>query len=87
MSSRRLNSGDELFRLVEDAAVVEIGDRQQTDRRYDEERKNNFRASGIFFFGTDAFNIVTNVSSGFRILVPRHQSEQAARFLDELLTS
>lgn len=37
--------------------------------------------------GHDAFNIVTNVSSGFRILVPRRQSEQAARFLDELLTS
>ena len=30
---------------------------------------------------------MTNVSSGFRILVPRRQSEQAARFLDELLTS
>lgn len=37
--------------------------------------------------GHDAFNIVTGVASGFRILVPRRQSEQAARFLDELLTS
>lgn len=37
--------------------------------------------------GHDAFNIVTNVSSGFRILVPRRQSEKAVRFLDELLTS
>ena len=36
--------------------------------------------------GHDAFNIVTGVSSGFRILVPRRQSEEAARVLDELLT-
>lgn len=43
--------------------------------------------AGFDAVGHDAFNIVTNVSSGFRILVPRRQSEHAARFLDELLTS
>ena len=42
---------------------------------------------GFDAVGHDAFNIVTNVSSGFRILVPRRQSEQATRFLDEVLTS
>lgn len=36
--------------------------------------------------GHEAFNIVTNVSSGFRIFVPRHQSAEAASLLDELLT-
>lgn len=35
---------------------------------------------------TEAFNIVSNVSSGFRIHVPRHQSAEAARLLDQLLT-
>ncbi len=45
----RLNSGDELFRLIENSAVVEISDHQQTDRRHDEERKNNFKRPGFFF--------------------------------------
>jgi hypothetical protein len=43
--------------------------------------------AGFDAAGHDAFNIVANVSSGFRILVPRRQSEQAGRFLDDLLTS
>ena len=42
--------------------------------------------AGLDAAGRDAFNIVTNMSSGFR-LVPRRQSEQAGRFLDDLLTS
>lgn len=44
------------------------------------------KAAGFDAGGTEAFNIVTNVSSGFRIYVPRHQSEAAAALLDELLT-
>lgn len=45
------------------------------------------REAGFDAGGHDAFNIVTNVSSGFRILVPRRQSEQAVLLLDEFLTS
>jgi hypothetical protein len=43
--------------------------------------------AGFNAVGHEAFNIVTNASSGFRILVSRRQSEHAVRFLDELLTS
>ena len=35
--------------------------------------------------GHDAFNIMSNVASGYRILVPRHQSEAAVAALDEIL--
>ena len=44
------------------------------------------REAGFQAGGHEAFNIVTNVASGFRVLVPRRESEQAARFLDDLLT-
>ena len=37
------------------------------------------REAGFNAGGHEAFNIVTNVASGFRVLVPRHESEQAAR--------
>ena len=45
------------------------------------------REEGFDAVGHDAFNIVTNVSSGFRIMVPYAQSEAAAARLDEILTS
>ena len=37
--------------------------------------------------GHDAFNIVSSVSSGYRIMVPYSQSEAAALRLDEILTT
>ena len=48
---------------------------------------SRLREAGFDAGGHDAFNIVTNVASGFRILVPRHQSAEAVRVLDEFLTS
>ncbi len=42
------------------------------------------RSEGFDAGGHDAFNIVTNVASGFRILVPRHQSEAAVARLGEI---
>jgi hypothetical protein len=47
----------------------------------------HLREAGFDAGGHDAFNIVTNVASGYRILVPRYQSEQAVLTLDEFLTS
>ena len=47
----------------------------------------HLRAAGFDAGGHDAFNIVTNVASGYRILVPRHQSEGAVQVLDDFLTS
>lgn len=44
------------------------------------------REAGYDAGGHDAFNIVTNVASGYRILVPRHQSEDAVVFLDGLFS-
>lgn len=43
------------------------------------------REAGYDASGHDAFNIVTNVASGYRILVPRHESEEAAILLDRIL--
>ena len=43
------------------------------------------REAGYDAGGHDAFNIVTSVASGYRILVPRHQSEEAAALLDRIL--
>jgi hypothetical protein len=43
------------------------------------------RDEGFNAAGHDAFNIVTSVSSGYRILVPRHQSDAAVNRLDEIL--
>ena len=45
------------------------------------------RDEGFDAIGHDAFNIVSNVSSGFRIVVPHSQSESAAVRLDEILTT
>ena len=45
------------------------------------------REEGFDAVGHDAFNIVSNVSSGYRILVPYAQSEAAAARLDEILTT
>jgi hypothetical protein len=45
------------------------------------------REEGFDAVGHDAFNIVSNVSSGYRILVPHAQSEAAAARLDEILTT
>lgn len=45
----------------------------------------HLREAGFDAGGHDAFNIVTNVASGYRILVPRHQSEQAVTTLDHWL--
>ena len=41
--------------------------------------------AGFDAVGHDSFNIVSEVASGYRILVPRHQSEEAARQLDQIL--
>lgn len=43
------------------------------------------RNSGFNAVGHDAFNIVSNVASGYRILVPQHQSEAALAKLEEIL--
>lgn len=43
------------------------------------------REDGFDAGGHDAFNIVSNVASGYRILVPREQSEAAVARLGELL--
>ena len=46
----------------------------------------HLRDEGFDVVGHDVFNIVSNVSSGFRILVPYEQSEAAAVRLDEILS-
>jgi hypothetical protein len=43
------------------------------------------RNAGFNAVGHDAYNIVSSVSSGFRILVPQHQSEAAVVKLAEIL--
>ncbi len=45
----------------------------------------HLRDEGFDVVGHDAFNIVSNVSSGFRIMVPYEQSEAAAVRLDQIL--
>ena len=45
------------------------------------------RESGFEAGGHDAFNIVSNVASGYRILVPRRQSEEAVAMLGDWLAS
>jgi len=45
------------------------------------------RDEGFDAVGHDAFNIVSSVSSGYRIMVPYSQSEAAALRLDEILTT
>jgi hypothetical protein len=45
------------------------------------------RDEGFDAVGHDAFNIVSNVSSGFRIIVPYSQSEAAVARLDDILTT
>ena len=45
----------------------------------------HLRDNGFDAGGHDAFNIVSDVSSGYRILVPRRQSEQAVVVLDDWL--
>ena len=46
----------------------------------------HLREAGFDAGGHDAFNIVSNVASGYRILVPRHQSEDALQALDTWLS-
>lgn len=46
---------------------------------------DRLRHAGFDAAGHDAFNIVSSVSSGYRILVPQHQSEAAVAKLDEIL--
>lgn len=43
------------------------------------------RDAGYDAVGHDAFNIVTNVASGYRIVVPQHQSESAVTDLEKIL--
>lgn len=43
------------------------------------------RDAGFDAVGHDAFNIVSNVSTGYRIVVPQHQSEAAVVKLEEIL--
>lgn len=43
------------------------------------------RNAGFNAAGHEAFNIVSSVSSGYRILVPQHQSEAAVVKLAEIL--
>lgn len=43
------------------------------------------RELGFDASGHDAFNIVSDVASGYRIVVPQHQSEAAVEKLDEHL--
>ena len=45
----------------------------------------HLREAGFDAGGHDAFNIVSNVASGYRILVPRHQSDRAVTELDDWL--
>ena len=45
------------------------------------------REEGFDAVGHDAFNIVSNVSSGYRIFVPYSQFEAAAARLDEIITA
>ena len=45
------------------------------------------QADGFDAVGHDAFDIVSNVASGYRIVVPHAQSEEAAVRLDEFLTT
>lgn len=46
---------------------------------------DQLRHAGFDAAGHDAFNIVSSVSSGYRILVPQHQSEAAVEKLAEIL--
>ena len=43
------------------------------------------RNAGFDAVGHDAFNIVSSVSSGYRIVVPQHQSEHAVEALEKIL--
>ncbi len=43
------------------------------------------REAGFDAVGHDAYNIVSEVASGYRILVPHHQAEAAVDKLDEIL--
>ena len=43
------------------------------------------REAGFDAVGHDAFNIVSNVSTGYRIVVPQHQSDAAVLKLEEIL--
>lgn len=43
------------------------------------------RNAGFDAVGHDSFNIVSEVASGYRILVPQHQSVAAVEKLDEIL--
>lgn len=43
------------------------------------------RHAGFDAAGHDAFNIVTSVASGYRIVVPQHQSEAAVEKLEQIL--
>ena len=43
------------------------------------------RQAGFNAVGHDAYNIVSSASSGYRILVPQHQSEAAVVKLEEIL--
>ena len=46
---------------------------------------DQLRHAGFDAVGHDAYNIISSVSSGFRILVPQHQSEAAVVKLEEIL--
>lgn len=43
------------------------------------------RAAGFRAVGHDSINILSDVASGFRILVPQQESEAAAAKLEEIL--
>jgi hypothetical protein len=45
----------------------------------------HLREAGFEAGGHDAFNIVSSVASGYRILVPRRQSEDAVKVLGDWL--
>ncbi len=45
----------------------------------------HLQEAGFEAGGHDAFNIVSNVASGYRILVPRRQSEDAVKVLGDWL--
>jgi hypothetical protein len=47
----------------------------------------HLQEAGFEAGGHDAFNIVSNVASGYRILVPRRQSEDAVKVLGDWLAS
>jgi hypothetical protein len=48
---------------------------------------SHLREAGFEAGGHDAFNIVSNVASGYRILVPRRQSEEAVAVLGDWLAN